>query len=74
MIKIIAVGSLKEKYLKSMVEDYYKRITDNRKELDLDVNMVRIRNENDFYYNLIVKFENLVLRLLGIRSINISIN
>lgn len=27
MIKIIAVGSLKEQYLKSMIEDYYKRIT-----------------------------------------------
>ena len=42
-----------------------------RKELDLNMNMMTIRNENDFYYNIIVKFENLILRLIGIRSINI---
>ena len=39
--------------------------------VDLNMNMMTIRNENDFYYNIIVKFENLILRLIGIRSINI---
>ena len=42
MIKIIAVGSLKEKYLKSMVEDYYKRITKYHK-----IEIIELKDENE---------------------------
>lgn len=41
MIKIIAVGSLKEKYLKSMVEDYYKRITKYHK-----IELIEVKDSN----------------------------
>ena len=41
MIKIIAVGSLKEKYLKSMVEDYYKRITKYHK-----IDLIEVKDSN----------------------------
>ncbi len=47
MIKIIAVGSLKEKYLKSMVEDYYKRITKYHKIKLIEVKDSNITKEKD---------------------------
>ena len=47
MIKIIAVGSLKEKYLKSMVEDYYKRITKYHKIELIEVKDSSITKEKD---------------------------
>ena len=47
MIKIIAVGSLKEKYLKSMVEDYYKRITKYHKIELIEVKDSNITKEKD---------------------------
>lgn len=47
MIKIIAVGSLKEKYLKSMVEDYYKRITKYHKIELIEVKDSNIAKEKD---------------------------
>ena len=47
MIKIIAVGSLKEKYLKSMVEDYYKRITKEHKSELIEVKDSNITKEKD---------------------------
>ena len=47
MIKIIAVGSLKEKYLKSMVEDYYKRITKYHKSKLIEVKDSNITKEKD---------------------------
>ena len=47
MIKIIAVGSLKEKYLKSMVEDYYKRITKYHKIELIEVKDINITKEKD---------------------------
>lgn len=47
MIKIIAVGSLKEKYLKSMVEDYYKRITKYHKIELIEAKDSNITKEKD---------------------------
>ena len=47
MIKVIAVGSLKEKYLKSMVEDYYKRITKYHKIELIEVKDSNITKEKD---------------------------
>lgn len=47
MIKIIAVGSLKEKYLKSIVEDYYKRITKYHKIELIEVKDSNITKEKD---------------------------
>ena len=47
MIKIIAVGTLKEKYLKSMVEDYYKRITKYHKIELIEVKDSNITKEKD---------------------------
>lgn len=47
MIKIIVVGSLKEKYLKSMVEDYYKRITKYHKIELIEVKDSNITKEKD---------------------------
>ena len=47
MIKIIAVASLKEKYLKSMVEDYYKRITKYHKIELIEVKDSNITKEKD---------------------------
>ena len=47
MIKIIAVGSLKEKYLKSMVEDYYKKITKYHKIELIEVKDSNITKEKD---------------------------
>ena len=46
-MKIIAVGSLKEKYLKSMVEDYYKRITKYHKIKLIEVKDSNITKEKD---------------------------
>ena len=47
MMKIIAVGSLKEKYLKSMIEDYYKRITKYHKIELIEVKDSNITKEKD---------------------------
>lgn len=41
MIKIVAVGSIKEKYLKSMIEDYYKRITKYHK-----IELIEVKDSN----------------------------
>ena len=46
-MKIIAVGSLKEKYLKSMIEDYYKRITKYHKIELIEVKDSNITKEKD---------------------------
>ncbi len=41
MIKIIAVGSIKENYLKDMIEDYYKRIIKYHK-----IKFVEVKDSN----------------------------
>lgn len=41
MIKIVAVGSIKENYLKSMIEDYYKRITKYHK-----IELIEVKDSN----------------------------
>lgn len=62
MIKIICIGSLKENYLKSMIEDYYKRINKYHK-LELieikDSNIIKEKeeimkklNKNDYIISL----------------------
>lgn len=63
MIKIIAVGSLKEKYLKSMVEDYYKRITKYHK-----IELIEVKDSN------ITKEKNEILKKINKNDYIISLD
>ena len=63
MIKIICFGKIKEKYLKELIDDYYKRISKYHK-----IEIIELRDNDD-----ITKETNELLKVLNKKEYNVAL-